>query len=412
VAWNDNRGSAVFKYDPDFVKQGLNVSPLMMPLSNKTYAFPELKEATFHGLPGLLADALPDRFGNTLIDMWLAEQGRSKDTFTPVARLCYMGNRAMGALEFQPAFEPRLGASEPIEITQLVVLANKILNHKKELTVNFLRDKHEAIRSIIRVGTSAGGNRAKAVIAWNPKTGEVRSGQVSVPEGFEPWILKFDGVDDANLGNTRGYGRIEFAYYKMAIKAGIKMTSCQLLEENKRAHFMTKRFDRDEAHGKIHMQSLCAMAHFDFNAAGEYSYEQAFHVINQLNLSHEDLQEMYRRMIFNVMARNQDDHTRNIAFLMDQKGRWRLAPAFDVIWAYNPASEWTNRHQMSINGKRDGFTLNDLQASAEQYHIKGAGKIRQEVASAVAQWPIFAKMAGVDSTKLKIINGTFRRFKM
>ncbi len=411
VAWNESRGMAVFQYDPNFVKQGLNVSPLMMPLGNKTYSFPELKEVTFHGLPGMLADALPDRFGNKLIEMWLAEQGRPKETFTPVERLCYMGKRAMGALEFQPAFEPRVGASEPIEVAELVDLANRILYHKKELTVNFFRDKHEAIKSIIRVGTSAGGNRAKAVIAWNPKTSEIRSGQVSVPEGFEPWILKFDGVEDENLGNTRGYGRIEFAYYKMAIEAGIRINQCQLLEENKRAHFMTRRFDRDENHGKIHMQSLCALAHFDFNAAGEYSYEQAFNVIVQLNLSHEDLQEMYRRMVFNVMARNQDDHTRNIAFLMDQKGNWKLAPAFDVIWAYNPSGEWTNRHQMSINGKRDGFILQDLQASAERYHIKGAVKIREEVAEAVAKWPKFAKIAGIDTKKLKVINDTFRRFK-
>ncbi|MBI4309595.1 MAG: HipA domain-containing protein, partial [Candidatus Omnitrophica bacterium] len=330
------------------------------------------------------------------------------NAFNPVERLCYMGTRAMGALEFKPAFEPRAEASVPIEVSELVDLANRVLYHKKGLTADFFQDRHEAIKSIIRVGTSAGGNRAKAVIAWDPKTGEIRSGQVNVPAGFEPWILKFDGVEDDILGNTRGYGRIEFAYYTMALKAGIRMNPCRLFEENKRAHFMTRRFDRDDNHEKIHIQSLCAMAHFDFNAAGEYGYEQAFNVMIQLNLSHEDLQEMYRRMVFNVMARNQDDHTRNIAFLMDQRGTWKLAPAFDVIWAYNPAGEWTSRHQMSINGKRDGFTLRDLEAPAKQYNIRAAAKIREEVAEAVAQWPQCARLAGIDTKTTKAIKTTHR----
>ena len=408
VAWNEKRGCADFEYDPSFVKQGLEVAPLMMPLGGNIYSFPGLKEATFHGLPGMLADALPDRFGNRLIEVWLAERGREISSFTPVERLCYMGKRAMGALEFKPALEPRSGAAVPVEVSELVELAGRILNDKRKLTVNFFHNKSEALRSIIRVGTSAGGNRAKAVIAWNPKTGEIRSGQVSVPEGYEPWILKFDGVNDEALGDPRGFGRIEYAYYLMAVKAGIRMNPCRLLEENGRAHFMTRRFDRDEHNNKIHMQSLCALAHYDFNAAGEYGYEQAFNAILRLNLGHEALQEMYRRMVFNVLARNQDDHTRNICFLMNKDGVWRLSPAFDVVWAYNPAGDWTNRHQMSVNGKRDGFTLRDLEAPAEQYDIREAIKIREEVTAAVAEWPKCARQAGVDVKKARAIKATHR----
>ena len=397
VAWNEKRGCADFEYDPAFLKRGLEVSPLMMPLGKQIYSFPALKKDTYHGLPGMLADALPDRFGNSLIDLWLASHGRTSDDFSPVERLCYMGTRAMGALEFKPALESGSKGSVPLEIAELVELASRILNHKKKLTANFLEDKQDALKTIIRVGTSAGGNRAKAVIAWNPKTGEVRSGQVGMTQGFEPWILKFDGVSDESLGDPKGYGRIEYAYYLMAVKSGIQMNLCRLFEENGRAHFMTRRFDRDEEGGKIHTQSLCAMAHFDFNAAGEYGYEQAFNIILRLNLGHEALQEMYRRMVFNVLARNQDDHTRNIAFLMGPDGVWRLAPAFDMVWAYNPLGRWTERHQMSINGKRDNFTLNDLIIPAMEYDIRDAAKIRGEVADAVAMWPEFARRAAVDA---------------
>ena len=406
VAWNEKRGCADFEYDPAFLKQGLEVSPLMMPIGKQVYSFPALKIDTYHGLPGMLADALPDRFGNRLIDLWFAGQGRALGDFSPVERLCYMGTRAMGALEFQPALEPSLKGSVRLEIAELVGLASRILDHKKKLTTNFLENRQEAIKTIIRVGTSAGGNRAKAVIAWNPKTGEVRSGQVGVSPGFEPWILKFDGVNDESLGDPKGFGRVEYAYYLMAVKAGIRMNSCRLLEENERAHFMTRRFDRDEEGCKIHTQSLCAMAHFDFNAAGEYGYEQAFNIILRLNLGHEALQEMYRRMVFNVLARNQDDHTRNIAFLMGRDGAWRLSPAFDMVWAYNPSGRWTDRHQMSIHGKRDGFALGDLEVPAVEYDIRGAAKIRKEVAEAVALWPEFSRLAGVDRRMSKEIGTT------
>jgi serine/threonine-protein kinase HipA len=408
VAWDEPRGFGNFEYDPAFLRQGRNVAPLMLPLRAGIFSFPSLNRDTFHGLPGLLADSLPDRYGNRLIDLWLARQGRAPGDFTPVERLCYMGTRGMGALEFKPAIGPPAGKSVPIEVAELTELAAQILRHRADWAVNLKGTKAEALTEIIRVGTSAGGNRAKAVIAWNPQTQEVRSGQVAAPPGFEPWILKFDGVNDVTLGDPKGFGRIEHAYHGMAVAAGIEMNDCRLLEESGRAHFMTRRFDRDVHGGKIHMQSLCAMGHYDFNAAGEHGYEQAFSVIQRLNLGHETMREMYRRMVFNVVARNQDDHTRNIAFLMDQAGQWRLAPAFDLIWSYNPAGSWTNRHQMSINGKRDDFTRADLLAVAQPYRLKDADDLIDQVAAAVADWPRFAKEAGVRNDQQRIIAKTHR----
>lgn len=394
VAWDARRGLGQFEYAPEFLHHGFEIAPLMMPLRKGIFSFPELNLKTFHGLPGLLADVLPDRFGNRLIDLWLKTQGRSLEDFTPVERLCYMGTRGMGALEFKPALA-NPGKALPLEIDELTKLAREILGDSKSLKVKLHGIRAEALNTIIRVGTSAGGNRAKAVIAWNPKTQEVRSGQVAAPDGFEPWILKFDGVNDASLSDPQGFGRIEYAYHKMALKAGIVMNECQLLEESGRAHFMTRRFDRDATGQKLHMQSLCAIGHHDFNASGEHGYEQVFAVIQNLNLGHETLQQMYRRMIFNVVARNQDDHTRNISFLMDHQGQWCLSPAYDVIWSYNPAGAWTNRHQMTINGKRDEFTRKDLFAVSEQYGIRGAKELVEEVIAAVSKWMQFAKLAGV-----------------
>jgi serine/threonine-protein kinase HipA len=396
VAWNEGCGIGEFEYDPSFLRHGLDLSPLMMPLRNGIFSFPALKRETFHGLPGLLADSLPDRYGNQLIDLWLAQQGRSPDGFSPVERLCYMGTRGMGALEFKPNLNPASGRSIPIEITSLSRLASEILHHRTQWAVNLKGDQEEAMNTIIRIGTSAGGNRAKAVIAWNPQTHEIRSGQVKAPQGFQPWILKFDGVNNASLGSPTGYGRVEYAYNKMALAAGIAMTECRLLEENGRAHFMTRRFDRDADGEKVHMQSLCAMGHYDYNASGQYGYEQAFSLVQQLHLGHETTRELYRRMVFNVLARNQDDHTRNIAFLMDRNGQWRLSPAFDVVWSYNPAGRWTNQHQMSLNSKLDGFTLDDLLAVASNFGIKKPKDIVRQVGNAVSGWDAFASEAGLD----------------
>jgi serine/threonine-protein kinase HipA len=408
VAWDNDRGLGNFEYEPAFVRRGLEIAPLSLPLRSGVFSFPALNRNTFHGLPGLLADALPDRFGNRIIDLWLARQGRTPKDFTPVERLCYMGTRGMGALEFKPVLGPRARKAVPIEVSELTQLAADILCHQTDWAVKLKGAKAEALNTIIRVGTSAGGNRAKAVIAWNPDTHEVRSGQVPAQPGFEPWILKFDGVDDASLGDPRGFGRVEYAYHRMAVKAGIAMMPCRLLEENGRAHFMTRRFDRADNGEKKHIQSLCALAHYDFNAAGEYGYEQALAVIQQLNLGHPAMQEMFRRMAFNLAARNQDDHTRNIAFLMDRDGVWRLAPAFDVVWAFNPAGAWTNRHQMSVNGKRDLFTKRDVLTVAEQFGIKSATEILAQVIDTVARWPEFADEAGVPAELKKEIANTHR----
>jgi len=408
VAWDEERGVGRFEYYPAFLRRGLAVAPLTMPLRPGVFDFPALRRETFHGLPGLLADSLPDRYGNRLIDLWLQRQGRAPNDFTPVERLCYMSTRGMGALEYKPALGPTPGKSIPIEIEELTRLAADIFRHRTEWAVNLKGEKAKALNEIIRVGTSAGGNRAKAVIAWNPQTEEVCSGQSTAPPGFEPWILKFDGVNDVALGDPRGFGRIEYAYHRMAVAAGVEMNDCRLLEESGRAHFMTRRFDRDIRGGKVHMQSFCALGHYDFNAAGEYGYEQVFSVIQRLNLGHPTMREMYRRMVFNVAARNQDDHTRNVAFLMDERGQWRLSPAFDVIWSYNPAGRWTDRHQMSINGKRTDFTRADLLTVARQFSIREAEDLIEQVATAVADWPRFAKEAGVPAAQREAVAKTHR----
>ncbi|HYP79765.1 MAG TPA: HipA domain-containing protein [Steroidobacteraceae bacterium] len=401
VSLEPGRDVAAFQYAADFAQSGIQLSPLMMPLSTRVYEFPALPKATFHGLPGLLADSLPDKFGHALIDAWLATQGRTADSFDAVERLCYIGARGMGALEFRPVQGPAPRKSTKVEIDALVRLAGEVLTHRNNLQGYFHEaGREQALRDILSVGTSAGGARAKAVIAWNRETNEVRSGQVAAGEGFEYWLLKFDGVAgnrDKEMEDPRGYGAIEFAYHLMARAAGITMSECRLLEENGRRHFMTRRFDRLAGGARLHMQSLGALAHFDFNQAGAYGYEQALLTIRQLGLSMAELEEQYRRMLFNVVARNQDDHVKNIAFLMNRQGQWSLAPAFDVTYSYNPAGEWTASHQMTLNGKRDGFTLQDFEACGQSALLKRgrAETILGEVQSAVKRWPEFAAQAGL-----------------
>lgn len=414
VALDDESDYAAFQYDPDFARSGIEVSPISMPLSNTIYSFPNLSRDTFHGLPGLLADSLPDKFGNALIDAWLATQGRTPESFNAVERLCYIGTRGMGALEFAPATGPKPRHATKIRVEALVELASEILTHRNDLQASFAdKNKEEGLKDILRVGTSAGGARAKAIIAWNRQTNEVRSGQIVAGAGFEYWLLKFDGVagnKDKELEDPQGYGVVEFAYCKMARAAGIDMSECRLLEEGGRRHFMAKRFDRLEKGEKLHMQSLCGLAHYDFNLAGAYSYEQALLVVRQLGLSTEAVEEQFRRMVFNVVARNQDDHVKNIAFLMDKSGRWSLSPAFDMTYSYNPSGAWTARHQMSINGKQDGFTLEDFRACAKSASMKRgrAEAILEEVRGAVATWPRYADEAGVDELRRDQIRENLR----
>lgn len=399
VALDEGRDVAAFQYDAEFARSGIELSPLTMPLSERVYEFPTLPRHTFHGLPGLLADSLPDKFGNTLIDAWLATQGRTPESFNAVERLCYTGKRGMGALEFAPALGPRPHTATKIEVDALVRLAGEVLTHRGDLQGHFHETgKGKALRELLRVGTSAGGARAKAVIAWNRATNEVRSGQIAAGEGFDYWLLKFDGVagnKDKELEDPKGYGAIEYAYHLMAKAAGVTMSECRLLEENGRRHFMTRRFDRLAGGEKLHLQSLCALAHFDFNQAGAYAYEQALLTIRQLRLPMAAVEEQFRRMVFNIVARNQDDHVKNIAFLMNQQGEWSLAPAFDVTYSYNPSGSWTATHQMTLNGKRDGFAQEDFEACAKAAVMKRgrATKIIEEVKAAVQRWPEFAAEA-------------------
>jgi serine/threonine-protein kinase HipA len=414
VSLEDGNQFAAFQYDPAFARSGIEVSPITMPLSERVYVFSELPPKTFHGLPGLLADSLPDKFGNALIDTWLATQGRTPESFNAVERLCYTGQRGMGALEFAPALGPKPQRAKHIEIEALVKLASEVLSQRKNLKTTFASERRKnALNDILRVGTSAGGARAKAVIAWNRATNEVRSGQIEAGKGFDYWLLKFDGVagnKDKELEDPKGYGAIEYAYYLMARAAGVDMSECRLLEEGGRRHFMTRRFDRLADGAKLHMQSLCALAHFDFNQAGAYAYEQAFLIIRQLNLPMAAVEEQFRRMVFNLIARNQDDHVKNIAFLMDQTGRWSLAPAFDVTYSYNPTGIWTDRHQMTLNGKRDRFTLADFRACARSAMMKRgrAETIIEEVSAAVAKWPDYAEEAQVSKEWRKQIQRNLR----
>lgn len=417
VLWDDARDLGVFSFTDAFVKSGIQLSPFEMPLRPGPFDFPGLPRNTFKGLPGMLADSLPDKFGHALIDRWLAEQGRAPGDFNPVERLCYVGSRGMGALEFEPELAGRGVPDRAIDLEPLIALANRVLAERGELKgILHGKDDQVAMENILRVGTSAGGARAKALLAWNSGTGEFRSGQLPVASGFTQWLLKFDGVSgnaDKEVADPLGYGRLEYACYLLAVDFGITMSECRLHEEGGRAHFMTRRFDRTESGDKRHMQSLCALRHFDFNRARAYSYEQAIETIRQLKLGRAALKEMFRRALLNVTIRNQDDHTKNIAFLMDRNGTWSLAPAFDVVYAYNPTGEWTNQHQMSLNGKTDNFTFEDIVAFGKFADLKPREltKLVDELEAIVTKWPRYCELAGVPKHMADRVQAGFRRFE-
>lgn len=398
VAFDNTTGLGSFEYDTAFLASGIEVSPIMMPLSGRVFVFPELPRKSFHGLPGLLSDSLPDKFGNAVIDAWLRRQGRSPESFNPVERLCYTGSRGMGALEYVPALGPNPKESESIEIDGLVKLASDILQDRESMHIQYTEN---AMAEIIKVGTSAGGARAKAVIAWNKETGDIRSGQIQAGDGYEYWLIKFDDVKgngDKEGNDGPQYTKIEYAYYLMAKDAGIQMSECQLFHENGRSHFMTRRFDRDLITGaKYHMQTLGGIAHFDFNQPSAYSYEQAVEVMRRLRLSNKEISQFFRRMVFNVFARNQDDHVKNISFLMDRTGKWSLSPAYDMTYAYNPGGTWTGAHQMTINGKQSAIDMQDILTSG---HIMGLRKaeidsIITDVRTSLSKWDQFAESAGL-----------------
>lgn len=391
--WDDTYDMARFEYDEHFVGKGLEPSPLMMPVKQgRIYSFGNLNRDVFYGLPGMLADSLPDTYGRALFDKWLSMVGRTSGN--PIETLCFLGQRCMGALEFEPATGP-VTTDMKIEIDSLVEVAKEALSKKEEFGTNLDADRKAAIAEILRLGTSAGGQRAKAVIAYNKETGEVRSGQVQAPTGFDYYLIKLDGVSaEAGFQETENFGRLEFSFSLLAKECGIEMTECALIEENGRAHFLTKRFDRVNGN-KIHMQTLCGIAHYDFHLRRAYSYEQAFNVMRRLRLPYSQAEEMFLRMVFNVVIRNQDDHTKNISFLMDNVGKWRLSPAYDLGFAYNPKGAWTNTHQMSINGKFDDITRKDLQAFAISNNIKNANEIIDKVCEVTSKWPEMAKNCGV-----------------
>ncbi len=396
LSWDGNQNFGSFEFFPKFLDKGLDVSPIHMDIAtskNKIYSFPSLNEETYKGLPGMLSDVLPDDFGNRLIDRWLKLNGINKADFSPLDRLTYIGTRGMGALEFELARKLGYEQTTELNIASLVELSGKVLRERENLTLNL--QETEVMNELIRVGTSAGGQRAKAIISYNSDTWEIGSGQTQAPDGFEHYILKFDGVTNEELGDPQGYGRIEYAYYLMAVACGIEMMPSQLLEENGRAHFMTQRFDRIGNGEKLHMQTLCAMAHYDYKKPGVYGYEDAFEIMRRLNLPKAQAIQLFRRMVFNAIARNQDDHTKNISFLMDNSGLWILSPAYDMTYAYNPSGIWTNSHQMTVQGKRDNITKEDLLAVAQHINHKNGLDDIQHISDTVANWPIYAEEAGI-----------------
>ena len=410
IAWDDSTGVGSFEFEPSFLESDWDLAPLKMPRSEargRIFTFTELKESkAFNGLPGLLADSLPDRYGNALMDTWLARRGRPSGSMNPIEKLCFIGKRGMGALEFEPAVPKGFDASTKIEVDTLVNIANDILTNRINFSADLSMNEEKALLDILKIGTSTGGARAKALIAFNPTTQEVRSGQVVAPKGFTQWILKFDGVTDNQVGTTQGYGRAEMAYHLMAKDSEIEMTECKLFEENGRAHFMTRRFDREPGKGKLHVQSLCAIQHYDYNDITSYSYEQLFETMRLLGLPYPEAEQLFRRMVFNVISRNCDDHTKNFAFLMDKSGSWKLSPAFDICYSYRPGSSWVSQQSLSLNGKRQNFNRGDFLNVAKQMNIKKAISIVNQINTVVQNWNHYAEEEKVNSNLRDAIQKT------
>jgi serine/threonine-protein kinase HipA len=419
VSWDETRAMASFEFDSKFQSHNWDLSPLKMPVNSpsRVFTFPELRRLkntefdTFKSLPGLLADVLPDKYGNQLINAWLARQGRPTNSMNPVEMLCFIGTRGMGALEFEPILIKEHQRTFSVDMESLVLLAQKVLDQKKLFATRIREENEQAINDILKIGTSAGGARPKAVIAYNEKTGEVRSGQTNAPNGFEHWLIKLDGVSDIQLGASKGYGRVEMAYYLMATSCGIDMMPSRLMEENGRAHFMTKRFDREPGNVKHHIQTFCALKHFDYNEVTSFSYEQLFQTMRELKLSYPEAEQMYRRMVFNVLARNCDDHTKNFSFKLTKNGNWSLAPAYDICHAYKPGHQWVSQHALSINGRRREITTDDFLSIARSMNIRKADQIVQQIGKQVNNWNKFADEAGVAKKIRKEIADTLIHLK-
>lgn len=410
VSLEANYGFYAFGYDPAWRRSGVELAPLTMPLSQTTpaFVFPSLPEDTFQRLPSALADALPDAFGNALIDAWMLRHGVAKADVKVLDRLAYMGKRGMGALEFRPALGGRKDKPSPLHMKTLVEEVRCAI--EGDLSVD--EQAEAALTNIIQVGTSAGGARAKAVVAWNPETNQIRSGQFDVSPGFEHWLLKFDGIGrDLALGTGADYGRIEYAYHLMARAAGIEMCPCRLLEENGRAHFMTRRFDRAIEGGKTikhHVQTLCGIEQLDYKQLGTHDYSQLFSVVHRLNLGDDSIDQVFRRMAFNVMARNCDDHTKNFSFLLRENDRWRLAPAYDVTHSHSPSSKWTRQHCMSVNGRFDLIGRQDLLVQADRFGVRSASGVLADVRAAIDSWAEYSGRAALSSAMADKVAQDFR----
>lgn len=413
VAWDANTQMASFEYDQKFITNNWEVAPLKMPISQakQIFSFPDLvRNATFKGLPGLLADVMPDKYGNQLINAWLAQNGRPENSLNPVELLCFIGTRGMGALEFEPVNFKSNQTAFSIEMDNLVKITQEVINNRQDFETNLNQEEQKALLDVLKIGTSAGGARPKAIIAFNDKTGVIKSGQAKAPKGFTHWLIKLDGVSDSQFGASTGYGRVEMAYYLMAKACGIEMTECRLLEENGRAHFMTKRFDREEGDIKHHIQTFCAMQHFDFNNVNSYSYEQLFQTMRLLKLPYLQAEQMFRRMVFNVMARNCDDHTKNFAFRLRKNQGWELTPAYDICHAFRPGSEWVSKHALSINGKRSNISKEDIVTIAKSMNIKKGAEIIQRTSEIIKKWTDFAEETKVEPKLKKAIKSTLITF--
>jgi len=418
VSFDTEKGLGSFEYDPGFIKKGIELSPIKMPLSNRIYSFPELDFNTFKGLPGLIADSLPDDFGNAVLNAWVAGQGRSPSDITPLQRLQYTGKRGMGALEYAPATKLRsLNASQQVEIQSLVSIAQEILDLRGNFEVELKQsgqDDREAMMSLLSVGMSAGGARPKAVLAFNEDFTQVRSGQAKVPSGFTHYLMKFDGVSEHNknqetFGDPLGYGAMEFVYHLMANKCGVDMMPCRLLHEGNRRHFITQRFDRIK-NTKVHVQTLNGLAHVDYKKPGAFSYEELFGIARQLKLSAVEAEQLFKRMTFNIIARNHDDHSKNFAFML-KKDKWSLAPAYDLAYSYKPGSKWVNSHWMSLNGKRDKFTRSDfysLEKLSPIFNKKKIDDIIDATIEHISTWRQLAEEWDVPKTLIDEIQENLR----
>ncbi len=411
IHWNENTQLASFQYHDKFLSKAWDLSPIKMPIKNgdRVYRFPELRTSrdgqnTFKGLPGLLSDALPDKYGNQLINAWLVQNGRPEDGMNPVEQLCFIGKRGMGALEFSPAKFNTEEDAFSIEIDSLVNAAQNMLSERQSFKTNLNNNEEKALQEIVTIGTSAGGARPKAVIAYNENTKEVKSGQSDAPDGFEHWLLKLDGVSDAQLGDSEGWGRVEYAYYLMAKESGIEMMESRLLEENGRAHFMTKRFDREGNKTKHHIQTLCGIQHYDYNNMFAYSYEQLFQTMRLLRLTYPEAEQMFRRMVFNVLATNCDDHTKNFSFRLKQGQKWELSPAYDVCYSFDSNNTWVNQQTLSVNGKRKNITKDDLMVLAKTNSIKKGEQIIDLINNVVKNWDAFASENKVNEKLRKTID--------